>query len=60
MTQPTETRISRARAAVDEARCLVAEVMDELSDNDEWQVAHWLKEGRQKLNDAIRYLEKIQ
>lgn len=57
----SESRIAQARALLDDGRCLVADVLDEVDgDPDQWQVAHWLKEAQQKINGALSYLEKIQ
>lgn len=57
--EPSDTRIIQARAAIDDARTLVAEMIDDFPET-EWQVMHWLQEGRKKLNSALGYLEKIQ
>lgn len=55
-----DTRIAQARAAVDEARTLVVDLLDDLGPGEDWQPTHWLKEARTKLNSALQYLEKLQ
>lgn len=56
----SDSRIAQARALLDDARTNIADVADEVTDSDQWQVAHWLKEAGEKINGALSYLEKIQ
>lgn len=57
-SEPLDTRIVQARAAIDDARTLVADMIDEIPAS-EWPVRHYLSEARKYLNTALVSLGKV-
>lgn len=53
-----DSRIQQAQALIDDARTLVADVLDEVPES-EWPTRHYLSEARSRLNAALLPLGKL-
>lgn len=53
-----DSRIAQARALIDDARCIVADLLGEIPQS-EWPTRHYLSEARAQLNAALVSLGKV-
>jgi hypothetical protein len=58
VSEPSDSRIVQARAAIDDARTLVADLLDDIPKS-EWPTRHYLSEARAQLNAALVSLGKV-
>lgn len=58
LSEPTDTRIVQARSAIDDARTLVADLLDDIPAS-EWPTRHYLSQARWQLNTALGLLGKL-
>lgn len=56
--EPSDTRIVQARAAIDDSRTLLADLLDDIPAG-EWPIRHYLSEARAQLNTALVSLGKL-
>jgi hypothetical protein len=58
LSEPSDSRIVQARAAIDDARTLIVDLLDDIPKS-EWPTRHYLSEARAQLNTALVLLGKI-
>lgn len=50
-----DSRLSQVRALIDDARCIVADLLDEIPQA-EWPARHYLHQSRNQMNAALSSL----